>query len=223
MVNNKKLLVFDVDGTLTPHGVPIGRGTAEALCELERRGHTVAFASGKTTEYLDGLARGIGLASRCLIAENGAVLYLGEKIHLLAERPAFFDRLQHDIVRLFPQARLQHNMVNLTALTTGDTLEAVVAHLKSTGMCDGKSCRFYLHSDSAELLPQGVDKGRALHEVKRLTGCAAADVIAAGNAENDKPMRSEAGIFLSVGDQLEADRRFEDAPALMAYLLAACI
>ena len=220
MGNNKKLLVFDVDGTLAPHGAPIGRETAGALCELERR---VAFASGKAAEYLDGLARGIGLEGRCLIAENGGVIYHGGNMHLLAERPAFFDRLHNDIVRLFPRARLQHNMVNLTALAAGETLEAVAAHLKSAGVCDGKSCLFYLHSDAAELLPKGVDKGRALHELKGLAGFDTENVIAAGNAENDKPMRDEARLFLAVGDAIEADRCFANAPALLAYLLEACI
>lgn len=223
MGNGKKLLVFDVDGTLAPHGVSVERAVAAALCELESRGHTVAFASGKTVEYLDGLARGLGLTGRCLIAENGGVIYHNGNITLMAERPGFFDRLYGEIERLYPKARMQHNMVNLTALATGETLEAVVGHLKEAGVLDGKSCRFYLHCDSVELLPSGVNKGRALQKLKGFVGFDTNDVIALGNAQNDEPMRREASMFLAVGDEIEADRQFADAAALMAYLLEVCI
>ena len=222
MVNDKKLLVFDVDGTLAPHGKPISRKAAEALCELERRGHIIAFASGKSAEYLEGLARGIGLAGRCLIAENGGVIFMDGKIYLTVQRPMHFERLQSEIVQLFPQARVQHNMVNLTVMAVGETLEAVAKHLKSSGMCDDKGCRFFLHSDAAELLPEGVDKGRALHQLRRLLGITKANVIAAGNAENDVAMRGEAAEFLAVGDEIEADRRFANASALLDYILEVC-
>ncbi len=223
MGNGTKLLVFDVDGTLAPHGMPMERETAQALCELERRGHTVAFASGKPSEYLDGLARGIGLMDRCMIAENGGVIFYRGMIHLMAKRPEFFERLHSDIVRLFPQARLQHNMVNLTALATGETLGAVVNHLQDAGVCDGKSCGYYLHSDSAELLLPGVNKGSALHELKAMAGFSTENTIVAGNAENDVPMRGEAGLFLAVGDGIEADSRFSDTKALISSLLDFCI
>ncbi len=220
--DNKKMLVCDVDGTLAPHGAPIAQTVAAALYVLERRGHTVGFASGKTAAYLEGMARGIGLRRAVIIAENGAVLMDANTETALAERPVFFDRLHGEIGRLFPDARMQHNRINLTALAHGDTLVAVTAHLQQAGACDGKSCRFYLHSDSAELLPRGVDKGCALSALKQLRGIDTADVIAAGNAENDVPMRDEAGLFLAVGDDIEADKRFDNAEALMAYLLNAC-
>ena len=220
--DSKKTLIFDVDGTLAPHGMPMAQTVAAALCVLERRGHTVGFASGKPAAYLEGLARGIGLERAVIIAENGAVIMTAGTEAALAERPAFFDRLHGEIARLFPGARLQHNRVNLTALAHGGTLEAVRTHLQQAGACDGKSCRFYLHSDSVELLPKGVDKGRAVCELKRLRGIGTADVIAAGNAENDVPMRSEAGLFLAVGDEINADKRFEDTEALMTHLLKMC-
>lgn len=219
---HKKLLVFDVDGTLAPHGVPISRDVAEALCELERRGHVIAFASGKSAEYLEGLARGIGLVGRSLIAENGSVIFFGGKIYLMVQRPLCFDRLKSEIVQLFPQARVQHNMVNLTVMAVGETLEAVAAHLKSAGACDDMSCRFFLHSDAAELLPEGMDKGRALHSLTILTGFTKEDVVASGNADNDVSMRDEAAVFLAVGDEIEADRHFVDESALLAYLLEVC-
>ncbi len=223
MGNDKKLLVFDVDGTLAPHGEPISRKVAEALCELERRGHVIAFASGKSAEYLEGLARGIGLVGRCLIAENGGVIFIGGKIYLTVQRPLCFDHLQSEIVQLFPQARVQHNMVNLTVMAVGETLEAVAGHLRSAGVCDNISCLFFLHSDAAELLPEGVDKGRALRQLASLAGFNKVNVVAAGNAENDVAMRGEAAVFLAVGDDIEADRHFADAPALLAYLLEVCI
>lgn len=219
MGKDKKLMVFDVDGTITPHGVSVVNETAAALCELERRGHFVAFASGKTVEYLDGLARGLGLAGRYLIAENGGVLYHDGRIHLMAERPAFFNKHHNEIERLFPKARMQHNMMNLTALATGETLEAVVEHLKAAGLLDGSSCRSYLHCDSVELLPFGVDKGRALRRLKQMLDFKLCDVIAVGNGQNDEPMRSEAGTFLAVGNEIEADEHFADTHALMAELL----
>jgi hydroxymethylpyrimidine pyrophosphatase-like HAD family hydrolase len=218
----KKLLIFDVDGTLAPHGQPLEREVAGALCELEQRGHVVGFASGKTFEYLDGLARGTGLKKLTTISENGAVLFYADRLYPMAARPPLFDTLQRDIERLFSEVRLQHNMVNLTALAKGEMLEALAALLEKAGTCDGKSCQFYLHSDAVDLLPLGVDKGRALAKLMELSGFAPEDVIAVGNAEGDLPMSGTAGLFLAVGAEIEGDRRFKNANALMAYLLEIC-
>jgi uncharacterized protein (DUF2164 family) len=238
----KKLLIFDVDGTLAPHGEPMEREVAEALCALERRGHTVGFSSGKTFEYLDGLARGVGLKRCAAIAENGAALFYGGSLRLLAERPPFFDALRRDIARLLPGVRLQHNMVNFTALATGAALEAVTAHIGSAGACDGRNCQLYVHRDAVDLLPLGVDKGRALAELGRqrrgrpadarrsravprggrrdrgrqaLCGRADADGVSAGYVRlmGIKRMRDQSRI------QLPPEKRREMVAAIKGYFL----
>ena len=55
------LMICDVDGVLALPGRPIERETAELLQKIAVRAK-IALASGKPAAYLEGLARGMGLA-----------------------------------------------------------------------------------------------------------------------------------------------------------------
>lgn len=50
---NKKILVLDLDGTLTNNKKEITPKTKEALMEMQKQGHTVVLASGRPTRGVD--------------------------------------------------------------------------------------------------------------------------------------------------------------------------
>ncbi len=45
---NKKLILFDIDGTLLDHNKELPESTKEAIAELKRNGHVVAAATGRS-------------------------------------------------------------------------------------------------------------------------------------------------------------------------------
>lgn len=69
-----KLVMTDVDGTLTPGG-DIGNHVIEAIRRLEGRGINVGLVSGRTMPELEALAGRLGISGP-VIAENGGVAKL---------------------------------------------------------------------------------------------------------------------------------------------------
>lgn len=72
-----KLIVFDLDGTLAPHGKGMLPENLEKLKALEQKNVRIAICSGKPTYYLCGFMRQIGLEKPILVGENGAVIQFG--------------------------------------------------------------------------------------------------------------------------------------------------
>ena len=70
-----KMVVFDVDDTLTRINHPIELEVSKRLRDLERKGIKIVFASGKNISYLLGFARGVGVKGSFIIGENGCVLF----------------------------------------------------------------------------------------------------------------------------------------------------
>ena len=67
------------------------------------------------------------------------------------------------------------------------------------------------HEDAIDILPSGIDKGKALAEINRLYGVRKENVVVVGNSSNDIPMFREAMFFLIVGNKIghcEGAKRF---------------
>lgn len=58
---NKKVLVLDLDGTLTNSEKKITPETKKALMEIQEQGHTVVLASGRPTAGIEPLAEELKL------------------------------------------------------------------------------------------------------------------------------------------------------------------
>ena len=71
------ILVFDLDGTLCPVGKGMLPQDAALLRRLEDEGFTIAICSGKTTFYLCGFLRQVGLKSPIMVGENGGAVQFG--------------------------------------------------------------------------------------------------------------------------------------------------
>ena len=53
----KKILVLDLDGTLTNHKKEITPKTKAAIMEMQKQGHTVVLASGRPTRGVDPIRK----------------------------------------------------------------------------------------------------------------------------------------------------------------------
>jgi hydroxymethylpyrimidine pyrophosphatase-like HAD family hydrolase len=67
------------------------------------------------------------------------------------------------------------------------------------------------HEDTTDILPSGIDKGKALAKISRLYGVKRENVVVVGDSNSDIPMFREAMSFLILGNKIgycEVARRF---------------
>lgn len=82
----KKILFFDIDGTLLDHEKQVPATTKESIAELKKAGHIVAIATGRAPYHFEELREELGIDS--YVCLNGQyVVYEGKPIygHPLAE------------------------------------------------------------------------------------------------------------------------------------------
>lgn len=216
------IMVFDIDGTLGAFRNPIARHISEGLCALERAGHTVCLASGKSCAYVEGLVRGIGLGRVIAVGENGAVARAGYSKPALfeMERPEYLKTLEDDIKNHFPEAYLQENLVNITAFSDNtQLLKEMEAFLKDRGCMERDDVTTYVHEDAVEVVPSHVNKGNAISVLKQHFGWQTEQIIAAGDGYNDECMKEHVGMFCAVGNVITGDQQFRDSNEFMQFLL----
>ncbi|WP_411725656.1 HAD family hydrolase [Methyloglobulus sp.] len=222
-----KLLVFDVDGTIAAPSRPVTKEVAEKIRSLEERGCRIAFASGKNIAYLTGLARGIGLQAPLLIGENGCVIFdpLLMKEIRLAERPIEFAVLEAEIIQCFNDTVwIQPNQVELTIFPkTKGEMPALVSLLRELTSPLLEKIVVWEHIDAIDILPVGVDKGKALAALRTAYDLDKDMVVAVGDGKTDIPMANECESLFLVGNQeigSENDhlRRFPTVSDVLVYM-----
>jgi len=158
-----KLVITDVDGTITSGGDSFSSTVLEAMRRLQEQGIMVGLASGRTLPGLESVAEDLCIDGP-LIAENGGVARVqkqGELVDLGYYRePAI--RALEKLKTLFPRAirEREDNMDRLVDI-------AFYCHEVETGQL--KECLqgiqlldsgYMLH-----LLPDGVSKGKTLERL----------------------------------------------------------
>lgn len=211
-----KLIVLDVDGTIAGHGKPVKREIAENLQNLEDRGITITLASGKNTSYLSGLARGMGIKRPIVIGENGCVILDPVKMKeiKLIEKPTEILSIENGVVKHFTDSIwLQPNQVELTIFPKDKrTLPEVAIYIKEIIKPFNKKVIMCKHEDAIDILPLGIDKGKAIVEIRRLYNIKKEEIVAVGDSSYDVPMFKEAGLSLIIGNKIvrfESAKRFQ--------------
>ena len=76
---NKKLIFFDMDGTLIDHRVnQVPKSTQEAIRQLKEQGHVCAIATGRCPSLLYGFDEQLGIQN--IIASNGRYVKVGDNV-----------------------------------------------------------------------------------------------------------------------------------------------
>lgn len=60
---NKKIIFFDIDGTLLDHEKKVPATTKESIQELKEAGHIVAIATGRAPYHFEELREELGIHS----------------------------------------------------------------------------------------------------------------------------------------------------------------
>ncbi len=233
------LAVFDLDNTLAPLASPIRSEARELLFALSAAGVNLAIASGKPIYYLMGMCRQAGLSDVWLIGENGARLVYGvdlpptQRFSLLSE---FYENDRIPLAclgeirrlaceRFAERIWLQPNEVAVTFFFDSPKTQRELEDFFQfhERMLSAVGIQIFRHNDSFDLLPTGVDKGRAVlfltshlgqqvKEIKR--------IIAVGDSENDEPLFrvADEALALCYPESKEAGVHFKTFAALKAYL-----
>ena len=155
-----RLIMADVDGTLTDeHGSP-NPSANEAVRTLEECGIPVGFVSGRHLSNLESLARQLEISGP-IIAENGGIAKLTPDDNLLdlgySRQPALnaLDRLK----RLFPGTIREREdnaerLVDVVFFADGVSHADLIQHLGDVQYYDSG---YVLH-----LMERGISKGRTL-------------------------------------------------------------
>jgi phosphoglycolate phosphatase len=160
LANRIRLVMADVDGTLTPGGDTLSPGVSEAVRRLEEDGIMVGLVSGRTLAGLEALASDLG-TSGPVIAENGGVARLeagGELVDLGYSRQPAVEALER-LKRLFPGAIVEREdnkdrFVDIVFRALDIDTEELASHLEDVELLDSG---YILH-----LMQKGISKGRTL-------------------------------------------------------------
>ena len=155
-----RLLMTDVDGTLTPGGDVSSTAVRVAIRRLEARGITVGLVSGRTLPGLEALACSLGISGP-VIAENGGVAKLragGQPVPLgYSREPALkaLGRLKEAFPgRITERADNQERLVDMVFWAEGIPAGTLSAHLTDTQLLDSG---YILH-----VMQAGISKGATL-------------------------------------------------------------
>ena len=160
LANRVRLVVSDVDGTLTTPDNSVSPAALEAIRRLEEQGIAVGLASGRTLPRLEPLAER-GAVTGPIIAENGGIAKVGIDGELVdlgySRQPAAraFEKLRN----LFPGAIERafddkFRLVDLGIKSQGVEVDELRRHVEDVQLLDSG---YMLH-----LLQKGVSKGTTL-------------------------------------------------------------
>ena len=224
------LIIFDLDGTLAPIGLPVPEGIADGLRKLEDKGHQLAVCSGKPLAYLCGMLRQVGLKKPALAGENGAAIQLGVDLppmhRSVLPYPESARRKLAELRELIDrdfggQVWYQPNEHMLTCFPHSVDLFEPIGKLIDSAGAEDAGLVVYRHCDCYDIIPAGVDKGAGLRELCRLLDISPDSAIAVGDHDNDLPMFAAAHLSIGIGSSApaEADLRFESIGHAVEFLL----
>jgi len=181
LARQTKLVMTDVDGTLTSADDTIGPDVFDAVQRLEQLGIIVGLVSGRTLPELDSLARRFQ-TSGPIIAENGAVARrrptaeLAEMGH--SRQPAL--NALGKLKALFPDAIREREdnaerLVDVVFWADGVPRETLLNHLGDIQVVDSG---YIMH-----LMPLGISKGETL--LGLLDGMSTEEVVVFGDSATD--------------------------------------
>lgn len=226
----KRLVVFDLDGTLAPVGQSMSQENVQLLNKISDRGMKIAICSGKPTYYLCGFVRQMGMPDMILLGENGAVIQFGVNLPpqiyctLPYERSvkSALRQIEEDIGEMIPDIWFQPNSVGVTPFPRNEEeFRKIEKYMKEhEELLEG--IETFRHSDSVDFVPSGLTKYDGLQKLTQMTGIMAEEMIAVGDGINDAPMFRYAGLSLGIQlpDEDMIDQNFDSVTESLEYILS---
>ncbi len=225
----RKLLFFDIDGTLATPGQPPRRAVADAIRATRRNGHLAFLSTGRPQCLVSPEVETIGFDGR--IYSAGGRVTAGDAVLLDQPMPAEMSRMALDAIReaglfytLECAGGAYQNVPPFIQRLMPDTLPAeayqgepvykisffapspkAVDRLRQR--LDGRVKLVCFHNmmkgsplRSGEISDPSVDKGAALRLLCRYYDASPADCVAFGDSMNDAEILQAAGLGVAMGN-----------------------
>jgi phosphoglycolate phosphatase len=190
-----RLLVSDVDGTITDDMKRIQTLGIETLRRAQDSGYHVSICSGNVLPVAFGLSTFIGLNGP-VIAENGGLVSYREQIFQLHSDEAakkafaFLRTKMPEVDRLFTDNWRKTEV----ALKRSFDLETVRDILKDCNV-EIEATGFAIH-----IMEPGHSKIGGVRKACQILGIDISEVVAVGDSDNDVKMLSQCGYGIAVGN-----------------------
>ena len=194
----KRLIVFDLDGTLAEIGEAVKAENVDKLKEIERYAD-VAICSGKPIYYLCGLTRQLGLKKPIHIGENGAVICFGydlppsryERVKVDKNTKSLLAKLRDEIEeRLGDGVWFQPNEVALTPFPRGEKEWEILDEIVQKYRDVLQGVNVYRQCDCYDFSPCDIDKAVGVKKVMTYLGVSKEGLWVVGDGNNDHSMLS---------------------------------
>jgi HAD superfamily hydrolase (TIGR01484 family) len=221
----RKLIFFDIDGTIVSHTTNpshIPEATLVALRQLSEAGHVVAFNTARSFATASRLMRELGITSAVLcsgahIILDGKTVFLQhidgmalKKAVQLAEK-AKCTAYAADERNLYTLNVEESNLIYLAGQCSEIGMLKPLSRMKRACKTDiygsfqpdvsvtDKAC-VIMENGSAGLLPPGISKAQGLEALAEYAGFSLEDTVAVGDSANDICMLKAAGVGVAVGN-----------------------
>jgi HAD superfamily hydrolase (TIGR01484 family) len=192
-----KILVFDLDGTLCQLGKGMHPEDAALLRQLEEKGHTIVVCSGKTTYYLCGFLRQVGLKDPIMVGENGGAVQFGislppdrfEKYPVAQEQKRILEMLRKEIdAACGNRVWYQPNEVQLTPFPRDEGAYSAIRAILQAHSEELREIQVYEQNDCFDIVPSGINKQNGLRLLSRMLEADPSRFLVVGDGVNDLPM-----------------------------------
>jgi Cof subfamily protein (haloacid dehalogenase superfamily) len=235
----KKIVFFDIDGTLLDHDKNLPDSTREAVKTLQQNGVFVAIATGRAPFMFEYLRKELDIDS--YVSFNGQYVVFENKV--IYQNPMHTERL-HDLMEMATKDR--HPLVYLNEETMKANvehhpfIEDSMASLKFTHpafdadfyrqkdifqsllFCEDKDEFKYIkefnndfhfirwHQYSTDIIPKGGSKAEGIKQMISKLGFKLEDVYAFGDGLNDIEMLNAVGTGVAMGNAADIVKQSAD-------------
>ena len=235
----KKLLAFDLDGTLLASGGDVTPFTLEVLEKCRKAGHYIVVATGRTKPHAQRILNIVQPHGASL--SDGACAYVGDTriAELTVPREQalqIMERLKNDgdissvvidtalgylqTTDFPPGVKIRQDLIDAT---TTVAFEDIKNHLPYSFVLESKNIHigddivkdfpglYVMNYEGFSIIrPNGSDKWFALEKVAQALGVANADIIAFGDNDNDLNMLTHSGIGVAMGNATQNAKNAAD-------------
>ncbi len=173
-----KILACDLDGTLAHNGI-VAPETWKALRKARDKGLTLMLVTGRSLDTFsaDGLFAELFEA---IVAEDGAAVYFTRNNEVNLP----FGRLDQEVIQQLEQRQIPFEKGTAIISSWMPQIDEIEQVLHETG----RSATIEYNKGAGMVLPPGATKGTGLRFALRELGYSEHNVIACGDAENDRSL-----------------------------------
>ncbi|KAA0965639.1 Cof-type HAD-IIB family hydrolase [Sporosarcina sp. ANT_H38] len=226
----KKMIMFDIDGTLLDHDKKLPASAKEAVKSLKEAGHEVAFATGRAPYFINDLRKELEIDS--FICFNGQYVEIENEViyknpmdrELLTHLSSFSTSHNHPLIYMGAQfmkstsgyhSEIEESLTALHIDTTQIGMDATYYHdteiYQTLLYCKENEESLYRsnlqnlnfirwHEYAMDVLPLGGSKAKGIEKFIEKKGFTKDQVYAFGDNLNDIEMLQYAGHSVAMGN-----------------------